>query len=91
MTAVTVEKESRKTEDDREQIVVVQVLDQLGSPKDLFRVDAKPLWDDHFRVNVFRALQTERSVRNVAVTDSFFVTLTGDGIVSRPPIEPKYS
>ena len=75
---------------DPQATVVERVLAQLGVPKDLFRVDAKPLWANHYRVNVLRTPETEHTVRGLLITDSFFVTLAGDGIVSRPVIKRKY-
>lgn len=74
----------------QEQFVINQVLSELGTPKNLFRVDAKPLWNNRYRVNVFCAVSQDRALDDIRITDSFHVSLQGDGIVSSPQIVKKY-
>lgn len=81
---------SRLSESAVELMVVQRVLDQLGTPTNLYRVDAHRVWGDNFRVNVFCALQTGLAVPQILITDSFFVTLTQDGLVARPSISRRY-
>jgi hypothetical protein len=66
------------------------VLEELGTPRNLYRVDAKPLWDEYFRVNVYCRQDVGLSAKEMAVTDSFFVFQTNDGYLTNPPIERKY-
>jgi hypothetical protein len=73
-----------------EQVVVETVLDQLGRPKNLFRTHAREVWKNQYRVNVYCTMETDRPVRTVSITDSFFVTVTDAGIVSEPTITRKY-
>jgi hypothetical protein len=71
------------------------VVEHLGRPDDLARldpdvvmsgVDVRPLWDaNHYRVNVYRDTGGRRTM-----TDSFFVRVVADGLVSSPPIVRKY-
>lgn len=73
------------------QLIAKRIFEQLGTPKDLVRLDIKHLWDNHFRVNVLRKLETGHLFERAAgITDSFFVTLAGDDIVSQPGIARKY-
>lgn len=75
---------------DEERVVIHRVLDRLGRPKNLFRTVAKRVWDTQYRVNVYCTDETPRSVKTVSITDSFFVTLSGEDIVSKPTISRKY-
>lgn len=75
------------------------VLDQLGTPADLHRVDIKPLWGDYVRVNVFRneekrdkdAYGHDRVRREVTLSDSFFVLRTGAGFFAHPEVKRRYA
>jgi hypothetical protein len=62
------------------------VLDTIGRPDDLIRVDAITLWDEyHYRVNVYR------NIKDICtLTDSFFIRIVNDGLISRPPLHLKY-
>ena len=66
------------------------VLSELGAPRNLLMAEAKPLWDNYFRVNIFTAKDTGRSAREISVSDSFFVFKSEDGYLSNPPITRKY-
>lgn len=72
------------------QFVIDEVLRQLGTPETLFRVTASNVWANHYRVNVYCTLDRDRAVKPVVMTDSFFVDLTDDGIVTVPPIVRRY-
>ena len=74
----------------REDFVVRRVLARLGAPDNLFRVHARNVWGNHYRVNVFCTIETGLSLPAVQITDSFFVTVTEDDIVSEPVIQRKY-
>lgn len=66
------------------------VLDRLGTPTSLCRVDTKHLWGQHYRVNVVCWAEGDRPIRTLSITDSFHVIATDDGYVSRPEIDRKY-
>lgn len=70
--------------------IVKEVLRQLGRPQNLVRIEAKRTWGNHYRVNLYCAKETDQAVRPVSITDSYFVTITEDGMVSEPPIIRKY-
>jgi hypothetical protein len=76
--------------DDNEQVVIHRVLDRLGTPKNLARTVAKKVWDNQYRVNIYCTDETPNPVRTVSITDSFFVTLSGSEIDSKPTITRKY-
>lgn len=76
--------------EDQERVIRL-VIARLGRPKNLVRVDAKKLWDNHFRVNVICEMGMDGSLHKLAITESYFVTLAEDGISSNPPIQPKLS
>lgn len=62
-------------------------LDNIGRPDDLVKVEVKDLWDcNHYRVNVFRKLKNN----NIKMTDSYFVEIFDDGVVSSPPMDRRY-
>lgn len=64
------------------------VMHSLGQPRDLFSVQVRELWKDHYRVNVLRGLDAA----SVKVAHSFFVVGDGEGnvIASTPTIARQY-
>lgn len=67
------------------------VMERLGEPTGLLKVEVKKLWGQNFRVNIFTATPTDRALPLVNIPDSFFVTASAEGFSSRPVIEKKYS
>ncbi len=58
------------------------VLEQLGEPRDLRGVQVRPLWEDHYRVNVFVGLDTD----GIRIAHSYFlVTDNGGNILAAAP------
>ncbi|QDU63005.1 hypothetical protein Pan216_38790 [Planctomycetes bacterium Pan216] len=90
MPEALVPKPPTETVADPEAQVRTRVLDQLGTPRDLHRVDVRRLWDDHYRVNVYRALEAGPLFDKLAITDSFHVVVTGSDIHSEPLIQRRY-
>lgn len=76
---------------DHRRTVVDAVLARLGRPASLFRIDAKPVGESRYRVNVYCTEDIDRPVKRVQITDSFFVTVSEAGIESVPEINRKYS
>jgi len=93
MTAETVGRSSTEREQSGADTYEVEqwILDELGEPKNLLRVEAKPLWDDYFRVNVYTSTDVGLSAKEIAVSDSFFVFKSEAGFLSNPPIVRKYN
>ena len=58
-----------------------QVLQSLGSPGDLLKVQVNPLGNDHYRVNVM----VGKSLASARVGDSFFLTAEATWAISSPP------
>ena len=73
-----------------EERVTRGVLRQLGRPENLYRITAERVWDNRYRVNVYCSVETGHPVKTVSMTDSFFVTLTGEDITSSPEIVRRY-
>jgi ketosteroid isomerase-like protein len=73
-----------------ERLLVQQVLARLGRPRNLHRIDARKVWGDRYRVNVYCADETDRPVKTVSMTDSFFVTFRDGELASNPPIARRY-
>lgn len=73
-----------------DEYVIACVLAQLGRPSNLYRASAENLWGRQFRVNIWCSEESDRPVKTVKMTDSFFVTLTDEGIETLPPIARKY-
>jgi hypothetical protein len=55
-------------------LVGEQVLHELGQPRDLLKVQVRPLWDNTYRVNVFVGV----SPASARIANSFFVVTDGD-------------
>src|SRR5262245_43365413 len=65
-----------------------KVLDQLGRPGDLYRVEVRRLWEGYYRVNVL----TGPDAASVKVSDSYFLQTDGGGniVASTPRISRRY-
>src|SRR5262245_62453066 len=69
-------------------IIREAVMESLGEPANLLRAEARLLWENYYRVNVF----VGRDVASARVAHSFFVSSDGNGKVldSTPPITRRY-
>jgi hypothetical protein len=65
-----------------------RVIQALGEPGDLLRVQVRQLWDGRYRVNVF----VGADAGSARVANSFFLEADGDGniITSTPAIRRQY-
>jgi hypothetical protein len=72
----------------RETAIGMHVMDSLGQPGDLHSVQVRPLWDDHYRVNVLVGVH----VTSVRVAHSYFLVADGNGniVESTPNITKQY-
>ena len=59
-----------------------------GEPPDLYQVQVRRLWEDHYRVNVFVGMDAA----SAKVAHSYFLVADGDGkiVASTPQITKKY-
>jgi hypothetical protein len=80
-----VERQKRET---LNSLVGEQVIHALGEPGNLLRVQVRPLWGPHFRVNVFVGV----SITCAKIIHSFFLVTDGNGNVleSTPKIKRQY-
>ena len=64
------------------------VLDALGQPCDLLGTQVRPLWQDHYRVNVF----VGEDAASAKIAHSYFLVVNSDGSViqSIPKITRQY-
>ncbi len=69
-------------------VIGKQVLRALGRPGDLQRVQVRPLWEDHYRVNVLVGVDAG----SAKVAHSYFLVADGDGniIACTPRISRRY-
>jgi hypothetical protein len=72
----------------REEAIRARVLAALGRPAQLLKVSVVPLWDNHFRVNVWTGPGTGAD----GIPNSYFVTADYHGAIlrSEPPISKQY-
>lgn len=65
-----------------------QVLHALGEPRNLLKVQVRPLWDGKYRVNIFVGADAARAT----IPHSYFVVAGGDGNVlsATPTIHKHY-
>lgn len=70
-------------------IIVRQILQTLGRPDALHRVEVRHLWEKHYRVNVF----VGANAASLRIAHSFFLSTDEDGniIASAPAITQQYS
>src|SRR5262249_28300601 len=64
------------------------VMGTLGQPGDFYQVQVRPLWEDHYRVNVLVGVDAA----SARVAHSYFLVADGDGniIASTPTITRRY-
>jgi hypothetical protein len=69
-------------------IIGEQVLHLLGRPADLYRLEVRALWADHYRVNVFIGADAA----SVRLAHSYFVVVADDGTIrtSTPRLTRQY-
>ncbi len=78
----------RHARDARHDVIAKQVVQSLGLPADLFKVQVRPLGADRYRVNVF----VGKEVTSARITNSFFLTADDEGKIlkSSPEIARRY-
>jgi hypothetical protein len=72
----------------RAPVIAKHVMDTLGQPGDLHRVQVRPLWEGYYRVNVLVGVDAA----SAKVAHSYFLVADGDGniIASTPKITRQY-
>jgi hypothetical protein len=65
-----------------------QVIHTLGAPGDLLKVQVRPLWENHYRVNVLIG----GDAASARIANSYFVKADSDGNIgsSTPKITKQY-
>jgi len=78
----------RQKRDTRNDLIAKQVVQSLGSPADLLKVQVRPLGKDRYRVNVF----VGKYGATGRIADSFFLTADDEGkiLTSSPEIARLY-
>jgi hypothetical protein len=79
---------AKRVHKQRSSVIVGQLLQALGRPAILHRVDVRHLWDDHYRANVY----VGADAASTRVAHSYFVVAdeAGNIIASVPDITRKY-
>jgi hypothetical protein len=69
-------------------VIGKRVIDALGQPDQLHRVQVRQLWDDHYRVNVLVGLDAACA----KVAHSYFLVTDSDGNIANsiPKLTKKY-
>jgi hypothetical protein len=62
------------------------VLNNLGTPRDFLKAIVVPITPNHYRVNVY-----VKKGWSAAISDSFWVSRSGDDYASDPAIRRKYT
>jgi hypothetical protein len=75
---------------DGDQWIADRVFERMGKPRDLFRIQIRPLWGEYYRVNVYRETGASEAIPRIEMTDSFFVTTDHETMTTRPAIAKKY-
>ena len=74
--------------DARHILIGKQVLNGLGEPGDLLQIQVRPLWDQHYRVNIV----VGADIVSARVANSYFLKANEDGniVASTPTIKRQY-
>jgi hypothetical protein len=69
-------------------LIAEQLIHTLGEPGGLLKVQVRPLWENHYRVNVFIG----GDAISATIANSYFVTADNDGniVKSTPKITKQY-
>ena len=92
MTTTRQGDQDRATDRDRRDalndLIGKHVVRSLGSPVDLFKVQVRPLGNEHYRVNVL----VGKGSTSARIADSFFLTADEEGniVTSSPEIVRHY-
>ena len=72
----------------RKAVIRKQVIDALGQPHDLYGVQVRYLWEDHYRLNVLVGVDAA----SAKVAHSYFLLADSDGniLASTPKITRQY-
>jgi hypothetical protein len=91
--SMTLKSDQRKDLDQHKRelldaLIAEQVIQILGQPGDLLRVQIRRLWQNHYRANVFLG----PDAASARIGESYFLTVDGDGTIvdSRPKITKHY-
>jgi hypothetical protein len=78
----------REKNDALNHVIATNVVQSLGAPADLLKVQVRPLGRDRYRVNVF----VGKDPSTARITDSFFLTTDDEGkiLTSSPEIARLY-
>jgi hypothetical protein len=81
-------EQAKQTNEQRSGVIIGQLLQALGRPATLYRVEIRHLWDDRYRANVF----VGADAASTRVAHSFFIVADEDGniIASEPDITRTY-
>ena len=79
---------AKEAHQQRSAFIVGQLMHALGRPAALYRVEVRPLWEDHYRVNVF----VGADAGSTRVAQSYFLVTDEDGniLASTPKITRQY-
>ena len=77
-----------KPEPQLDAVISKQILNTLGQPTNLHRVQVRKLWDEHYRVNVFTGVDAASAL----VAHSYFLVTDAEGniIAATPTILKQY-
>jgi len=80
--------QDKQARQQRKAVIVKHVMDTLGQPQDLHRVQVRYLWEDHYRVNVFVGVDAA----SAKVGHSYFLEADRDGniVACTPKIAKHY-
>jgi len=79
---------AKQTHEQRSGVIIAQLLQQLGRPTALYRVEVRHLWEDHYRVNVF----VGADAASTRIVRSYFLAAdqVGNILASEPSITRQY-
>ena len=79
---------AERAQERRNGVIVGQLMQTLGRPTTLYRVEMRHLWDGYYRANVF----VGATVTSTRIAHSFFLTADEEGniVASIPDISREY-
>lgn len=74
------------------QTVADNVMKSLGTPQGFLYVKACHLFENRFRVNIYKQIKTEFEglIKKYSISDSFYCIVDNKGEIVSPKIEKKY-
>ncbi len=85
-------EQEKKNKDLINERIKEYVFENLGQPKNLYRLDIRSLWENFYRINMW-SVDSSSIIETYVLSDSFFIEISegGEVIACNPEIKRRYN